>query len=187
MNNPVMYADPSGHLAVSIGLIISVVINATISVVMEVYEDRKDGELFNDKDLLDYFGAGLSGAISGMAGSATSAIALGGIASMVKCVFSGETSANNMMTSIFTGAMSGLIGFGIGEVIKYGVSFVEAGVIKMASKVTSNYQVNKFLTKIGMDTIKVGFKNLKGLTKQFASLENNHIATIISNSITGVI
>ena len=152
---------------------------------MEAIEDGKDGKFFNDKDFLDYLGAGLGGAISGMAGSATSAISLGAISSMVESIFSGETSVNNMMTSIFSGAIRGLIGFGIGEVVTYGVSFVEAGVVKIAAKVSSNYQVNKFLTRIGVGTIKVGLKNLKGLTKQFASLKNNHIATVISNSVTG--
>ena len=59
------------------------------------------------------------------------------------------------------------------------------GGIYIQAKNSSNYQVNKFLTRIGVGTIKVGLKNLKGLTKQFASLENNHIATVINNSVTG--
>ena len=103
-NDPVNKYDPSGHFAI-ISFLISVGVGAAISIAMEAIEDGKDGQFFNDKDFWDYFGAGVGGAISGMAGNATAAILLGGVASMLETAISGEATTYNMMSSFLTGAI----------------------------------------------------------------------------------
>ena len=112
-NDPINKYDPSGHFSIT-SFLISVAIGALISITMEAIEDKKDGQFFNDKDFWDYFGAGVSGAIGGMDGNAVAAILLGGIASMVETAISDETTTYNMMSSFLSGAIGGLIGFGIG-------------------------------------------------------------------------
>ena len=142
-----MYVDPSGHFSIT-NFLISVAIGALISITMEAIEDKNDGQFFNDKDFWDYFGAGVSGTIGGMAGNPVAAILLGGIAPMVETAISDETTTYNMMTSFLSGAIGGLIGFGIGEIAKYAASLAEAGIGKVVAKFTSNNTVNRMFAQM---------------------------------------
>ena len=179
-----MYVDPTGHFAI-ISFLISVGIGAAISIAMEAIEDGKDGQFFNDKDFWDYFGAGVGGAISGMAGNAAAAILLGGVASMVETAISGEATANNMMSTFLTGAIGGLIGFGIGEIAKYGASLAEAGIGKVVAKFTSNNTVNRMFTKMGATTTKIGMKSIRKIVSGLAAAEKNYFAVTISSLASG--
>ena len=187
-----MYVDPTGHFAI-ISFFISVGIGAAISIAMEAIEDRKDGQFFNDKDFLDYFGAAIGGAISGMAGNAAAAIILGSIGSMVETAFSGEATTYNMMFSFLTGAIGGLIGFGIGEIAKYGASLAEAGIGKLAAKIASktpsksivNTTINKMFAKMGATTTKIGMKSIRKIASGLAAAEKNYFAVTVSSLASG--
>ena len=183
-NDPVNKYDPSGHFAI-ISFLISVGIGAAISIAMEAIEDGKDGQFFNDKDFWDYFGAGVGGAISGMAGNVAAAILLGGVASMVETGISGEATTYNMMSSFLTGAIGGLIGFGIGEIAKYGASLAEAGIGKVVAKFTSNNTVNRMFTKMGATTTKIGMKSIRKIASGLAAAEKNYFAVTISSLASG--
>ncbi|MGM9900333.1 MAG: RHS repeat-associated core domain-containing protein [Bacilli bacterium] len=184
MNNPIMYVDPTGHFAI-FSFLISIAIGAAISIAMEAIEDGKDGQFFNDKDFWDYFGAGVGGAISGMAGNAAADILLGGVASMVETAISGEATTYNMMSSFLTGAIGGLIGFGIGEIAKYGASLAEAGIGKVVAKFTSNNTVNRLFTKMGATTTKIGMKSIRKIASGLAAAEKNYFAVTISSLASG--
>ena len=184
LNNPISYVDPTGHFAIS-SFLISIAIGAAISIAMETIEDRKDGQIFNDKDFWDYFGAGVGGAISGMAGNAVAAILLGGVAYMVETAISGEATTYNMMSSFLTGAIGGLIGFGIGEIAKYGASLAEAGIGKVVAKFTSNNTVNRLFTKKGATTTKIGMKSIRKIASGLAAAEKNYFAVTISSLASG--
>ena len=61
MNNPIMYADPSGHFT-----ILALFISIGVSLAFELYEDWKDGGLGDGShDWKDYLGAGISGFFGG--------------------------------------------------------------------------------------------------------------------------
>ena len=187
-----MYVDPTGHCAIA-SFLISVGIGAVIGVIMEAIEDGKDGQFLNDKDFWDYFGAGVGGAISGMAGNAAAAILLGGVASMVETAISGEATANNMMSTFLTGAIGGLIGFGIGEIAKYGASLAEAGIGKLVAKIASktpsksivNTTINKMFAKMGATTTKIGMKSIRKIASGLAAAEKNYFAVTVSSLASG--
>ena len=183
-NNPVMYVDPSGHFSIT-NFLISVAIGALISITMEAIEDKKDGQFFNDKDFWDYFGAGVSGTIGGMAGNPVAAILLGGIAPMVETAISDETTTYNMMTSFLSGAIGGLIGFGIGEIAKYAASLAEAGIGKVVAKFTSNNTVNRMFAQMGATTTKIGTKNIWKIASGLAAADKNYFAVTISSLASG--
>ena len=67
MNNPIMYADPSGHSAILIGLIIGAVIGAAIGFGTAAYMDyQDDGQVFNGSvEWYDYLGATVLGGAIG--------------------------------------------------------------------------------------------------------------------------
>ena len=175
-----MYTDPSGHVAVST-LLISVLISVLVNVGIEAYEEYKGQE----KDIMDYVGAVLGGAISGLGVGFMGAIVLGGVGEMVEVAFSGEATKDNLVPTFFSGAFSGAIGFGAGEVIKYAACLIGTGVVKVASKLLSNNKVNRFLTNAGFEGIKIGTKGIFKITKSLASVEGNIITDIFSGLGSG--
>ena len=72
-NNPVMYADPSGHSIIA-AIIIGAIIGASIGFGATVYKDYEDdGEVFNGSvDAIDYVA---NTVVGGIVGSATGALA----------------------------------------------------------------------------------------------------------------
>lgn len=179
-----MYIDPNGYFAI-ISFLISVGVSSAISIIMELVEDKKDGECLNDKNIWDYVGAGISGAISGMAGNIAMAILLGGVSSVIDDAFAGELTEKNLMLSFVGGAIGGIIGFGISEIVKFGTSFAEAGIGKMISKVKTNNIANRMFSKMGAANIKIGENSIKEITKVLASAEKNYVAVTISSLASG--
>ncbi len=157
-----MYVDPSGHFAIT-SFLISVGISAAISIIMELIEDGKDGQYFNDKDIWDYVGA----------------------ASMVETLISGEATSTNLMSTFLKGAVGGLIGFGVGEALKYGASFLEAGAGKLMAKFSSNNTVNRIFTKMGASSTKIGTKSIRKIANGLFTAEKNYFAVTISSLGSG--
>ena len=188
MNDPVNNVDPTGHFGI-ISLLISVGIGAAISIAKEAIEDVKDGQFFNDKDLMDYIGAGFGGAISGMAGNVATAFLLGGIGSMIETAFSGEATSDNMISTFLSGALGGLVGYGIGEVAKYAASFLQVGagkfISKFVSKKTVNNTINIMFARMGATGTKIGSKNIKGIVRSLAKAEKNYFAVTVSSFVSG--
>lgn len=58
MNNPIMYADPSGHIAIWAAALIGGIISLAVEFVVDYFEDYS-GTI--DHSFLDYFGAGVGG------------------------------------------------------------------------------------------------------------------------------
>ena len=69
LNNPISYADPSGHSAILVGLIIGAIIGASIGFGTAAYIDyQDDGQIFNGSVAwYDYFGATVLGGAVGAA------------------------------------------------------------------------------------------------------------------------
>ena len=69
MNNPIMYADPSGHSAILVGVIIGAIVGATIGFGTAAYIDyQDDGQIFNGSVVwYDYLGATVLGGAAGAA------------------------------------------------------------------------------------------------------------------------
>ena len=116
-NNPIANIDSNGKFGFLATLLISVAVNVVINLVTEVIEDvSSDGKLGGDKDGMDYLGALAGGAISGLGVGAGTTMLTGGLGSMVDSYISGESdSVEDGLVSFSTGAMSSLIGFGIGK------------------------------------------------------------------------
>ncbi len=158
-----------------------------IGVLAEVYEASKTENGFQEKNVCDYIGAAFGGAISGAATSFGGSILLGGIGSFVETFISGEMTLNTFFSSPLEGMLSGAIGYGIGKVVDYGVSFLEFGGGKALSKLFGNNKINHFFKSLGADNVKVGMQNIAKSVKNLANASDNYIAAFFGAVTDGVI
>ena len=121
-NNPIANIDSNGKFGFLATLLISVTVNVVINLVIEVIEDvSSDGKLGGDKDGMDYLGALAGGAISGE-----------------------SDSVEDGLVSFSTGAMSSLIGFGMGKGITKKIANTKLNKILSGS----NNKINKRITEL---------------------------------------
>ena len=141
MNNPIMYADPSGHFTIA-----ALIISFVASVAFEIIEDAMDGELFTDDshDWKDYLGAGIAGFFGGLSGDWVAQAIFSVAGGIADSWISGELNGDNMGQVLFN----------------IGVSTVLSSVAghfggKLASKMKGNS-----LAKLGRHEIKSSMKEM---------------------------
>ena len=170
-----MYADPSGHLAISIGLFTGYIVggaawNFGISVVTQLAENDWDGEKINWLVVsMETLMGGLDGflAASGL-GPITSLLLSGGISGMQSIIIAGlsgeRISGGEILVSIIIGSLSSLIpNAGIdarylGGLYKYSSSVLETA--KSATKI-GNYTFKKNYVKKTVIKNSIGFISSK--------------------------
>ena len=164
-----------------------------INLVTEVIEDvSSDGKLGGDKDGMDYLGAIAGGAISGLGAGAGTTMLTGGLGSMVYSYISGESdSVEDGLVSFSTGAMSSLIGFGIGKGITKKIANTKLNKIlsgsnnKINKRITELFKAGKFHPNVYPGKIGV-IGRTKLYEKLYNGLNYNGLETIVSG-IAGIL
>ena len=168
-NNPIANIDSNGKFGFLATLLISVAVNVVINLVTEVIEDvSSDGKFGGDKDVMDYLGAIADGAISGE-----------------------SDSVEDGLVSFSTGAMSSLIGFGIGKGITKKIANTKLNKIlsgsnnKINKRITELFKAGKFHPNVHPGKIGV-IGRTKLYEKLYKGLNYNGLETIISG-IAGIL
>lgn len=161
-NNPIMYADPSGHFTIA-----ALIISFVASVAFEIIEDAIDGELFTDDshDWKDYLGAGISGILGGMSGKA--GVVLGLFGDLADAVISGDLAENGLDATLKSIVISNFLSFG--------TEFVVKGMFnsKQIRKLTSDAHANKKIVKSlgGSFSFKKNGKSIKAFKNAIKSTD----------------
>ena len=179
MNNPIMYADPSGHFTIA-----ALIISFVASVAFEIIEDAMDGELFTDDSHngWDYLGAGIFGLFGGLSpvggtlvkqiGSQVLFSLVGGFAD---AAISGDLKENGFWNTIGSIVLSTTVSIGVGALSKWGVSKMKASSLR---KLGSNNAANRVLGKMGVSG-KIGKKSNTVLSNMIRN--SNWIGNIIAD------
>ena len=177
MNNPIMYADPSGHFS-----ILSLIISFVASVAFEIIEDAMDGELFTDDshEFKDYLGAGISGVLGGMSGDA--GFVLGVFGDLVDAAISGDLAEDGIFNTIGNIAVSTFLSSITGGLFKRGVSKLKANSL---IKLENNRAANKVLRKMRISGT-IGKKSNADLSKMIR--KSNWIGnTIVEKGVSSIV
>ena len=178
-NNPIMYADPSGHFTIA-----ALIISFVASVAFEIIEDAMDGELFTDDSHngWDYLGAGIFGLFGGLSpvggtlvkqiGSQVLFSLVGGFAD---AAISGDLKENGFWNTMGSIVLSTTVSIGVGALSKWGVSKMKASSLR---KLGSNNAANKVLGKMGVSG-KIGKKSNTVLSNMIRN--SNWIGNIIAD------
>lgn len=179
-NDPVNCCDPNGNIPW--GIIISIGVSLVFSLATEFIEDAQDGEMFNDKDLGDYIGAGVSGIIDGASTGLLSSMVLGGVSNFVDAAFAGELTRENGFHLFVEGSINGLVSYGLGELTKYATASGQTKFYKNFSKKTNN-QINRCINKMGAEGVNIGMTSTKKITKGLYKASKNWVAEFASAAI----
>ena len=126
-NNPIMYADPSGHFTIA-----ALLISIGISLAFEVVEDLiGDGKLGGDKDGWDYLGALIAGFFGGLGGSLAVQAIFSVVGALADAAISGDLVENGFWSTMGSIALSTVISFGAGA---------------LSRKFSNNIQIKKLNT-----------------------------------------
>ena len=174
LNNPIMYADPSGHsvivamlIGAGIGLVAGLASQVVSDVVSNVWVNGFDFSEWQMSSWQSYVGAGLGGAIGGMFTPLFGAVAVGFITGTA-------STAITMGLSNATGATN----YGFGEIVAFSlligmVSGLTAGIvdnIKIPKLNAGRNSLNAISKQINTKLIKGTINNVseKTLGKMFA-------------------
>ena len=157
--NPLINSDPYGQF--SMLTLFTVAASALVSAGRELMDDLKDGKLLNDKDIFDYLGAFVGGAISGLGKSPVGGVFFGTLGDMVDAAISGELNEDNAGNMLKNSVISNVVGEVTGGVAEKGVrramsNFKASRIIKMKGKVSNNV-INKKLRQI-TNNLNIGAK-----------------------------
>jgi RHS repeat-associated protein len=137
-NNPIMYADPSGHFTIA-----ALLISVGLSLAFEFVGDLIDGNGI-DHSLREYIGAGVSGLFGGLGGGLGAQIVFSVAGGIADSWISGELNGDNMGQVLFSIGVSTVLSSVAGHL---------GG--KLASKLKGNS-----LAKLGRHEIKNSMKNM---------------------------
>ena len=152
MNNPIMYADPSGHFAIS-----TLIIGAVIGFVTTGIKDYvNDGKLFNgDISGWEYFCSTLGGTIGGLGAGLGTTILASGVGNVIEAAFAGDISSfRDVMIQFALGGVLGGVGYGISKGITS--IFADKKIFGILGNLSDNAKVNKRLAKAGFGYLKIG-------------------------------
>ena len=138
MNNPISYADPSGHFTIA-----ALLISVGLSLAFEFVGDLIDGNGV-DHSLREYIGAGVSGLFGGLGGGFGAQIVFSVAGGIADSWISGELNGDNMGQVLFSIGVSTVLSSVAGHL---------GG--KLASKMKGNS-----LAKLGRHEIKNSMKNM---------------------------
>jgi len=202
LNNPVMYIDHAGNLAISTtAIIIGAVVGLFVGLATAAYYDYTDDYSFNG-DVGDYVFYGLTGALTGAIGGVFSKAAfatqliisatVGASASIAEAYYTKEITEFSLRKLAYIGVRGAVT-----SVLSFAIT---SGISRFASKMmyksiigsnTSNHRINQALSKAGFGHLKIGQKSMKqilesiGETKRIKLIE--YASTFIFDFITGVI
>ena len=171
MNNPIMYSDPSGHIAIWAAALIGEIISLAVEFVVDYFEDYS-GTI--DHSFLDYFGAGVSGAISGGFGSSTNVLfRLGG--AVLGSVAQGAIAENvdYNLGSLKRDLIIGLASFGISEYITImGKKLLRGWFNKAANNTTKNAskQLHQLINERIVNNLKPNAQKILSRVKLYGNL-----------------
>lgn len=189
-NNPVMYADPSGHFVIS-ALIIGLVFGFAGTMLTDWLDD---GEIFNgSQDWKDYIGNTLAGGIGGLAG----AFGLNMLGSIVFSV------AGDTIGGLFSGDINSWETFGKTVALSIGMSIFSSGISSAVSDAfgTSQYKairgvsgknikVNNYIKglkgsfkRAGVTALKIGRNSMDDFLKALRKTTSNVVITEISGNL----
>ena len=161
-NDPINKFDPNGNITISVILvIISAAVGAFVGIGTTLYNDAKDGVLFNENNL-DYLYYGLTGAITGAIGGMVAktgficqlfvSLALGAASNISDGIYTGELNSSSNFLDYFLCGLEGAISSGVNLLLTTGAT-------KLATKITykniigtnkSNHHINQALKKAGI-------------------------------------
>ena len=185
MNNPIMYADPSGHLTVA-----ALLISIGISLAFEVLEDAIDGNGW-DHDWKDYLGAGISGLFGGLGGTIVHQIGFALAGGMIDAWLSGDLEQNGLFNTLGSIALSSTISLGIGTVAKRVASGFKASSLRKLSKNIANKKLNAIGLnfKIGSNAAKarggVSFM-IRNQSKWIGNIISEYTGSALSSGIVSL-
>ena len=121
MSNPVTYVDENGEFAIS-SAVISAGVGAVISGGAQIVRNLSSGNKWNQGVVRALAAGGISGLVSTITiaklGTALSAVIMGGLGNTASDVIKGNISLkdfNGAGSSFLVGAVSGGVGYGLGE------------------------------------------------------------------------
>lgn len=159
---------------------------------MSIYQDYKDDNFVNGSiGGWSYAGSIIGGAISGAGQGFVGTIILGGLGSIVNNVMGSGFNPDweNMIFDCLTSVGVSAIGYGIGQIVRFGFSGVEAKALKALSKSTGNNVLNKYLNRIGAG-VNIGVKDVNKLANALFNAEKNMVGAFVeslASSIPGLI
>ena len=172
MNNPIMYADPSGHsiilamlIGAGIGLVVGLGSQLASDVISNVITNGFDFSEWEMSSWQTYVGAGLGGAIGGLGVGVGSTILAGGVGNVIEAAFAGEISSfGDVMVQFALGGVLGGVGYGISKGITS--IFADRKIFSVLGNLTDNTKVNKRLVKAGFGHLKIGKHGLHNVYKE---------------------
>ena len=176
MNNPIMFADPSGHFVITSTMIwaaigIGAAIGATIGLGATVAKDLENGKLFDgDVTLLSYIGNTLGGGIAGAGIGLCSVLGAGlGVALSTGTALSIGGTAISGGTALAMGVGVAFVTGGLGYAVRTGISdqeefewadmFIEAGSNAISGMLTFTGAMVGGIMGVKVPGAKFSFKN----------------------------
>ena len=156
MNDPINYADTSGHFVIStliIGAIIGAAIGAFSYTVSQGISYAITGEW--SWSWKEFAGSVLGGAIGGLGIGLGTTILTSGIGNVVEAAFAGNIdSFGDVLLQFATGGVLGGVGYGISKGIAK--LFADKKILGILGGLSNNTKVNKRLAKAGFSHMKIG-------------------------------
>ena len=197
MNNPIMYADPSGHFVVSL-FTIAVVIGAATGFLSEyipaVHANIKaDGFHFSDfltinkENMWGYIGASIAGAIGGVAGglglNLFGTMLVSGIGQVIGDLFAGKIdSFGNAASSFLKAAFTAGLSYGITSALGswFGKGQMNRKILKgLSENIEINARIKKLTGSYGkaLNGMKIGKNSTEQFLKQLSFTNSNMVFT----------
>ena len=158
-NDPINYADGSGHFPILV-VLIGAGIGFLTSYIPDVISEMQDGFDWSDfntfeDNWLKYVGATLGAAIGGLGAGLGTTILASGVGNVVEAAFAGDIS--NFRDIMIQFALGGALG-GVGYGVSKGIASVVADkkIFGILGNLSDNAKVNKRLAKAGFGNLKIG-------------------------------
>ncbi len=190
MDNPINYADPYGHFAIS-ALLIGLAFGFAGTMLTDLIDD---GQVFNgSQDWKDYLGNTIAGGVGGLAG----AFGLNMLGSMAFSV------AGDTVGGLISGDINSWESFGQTVVLSIGMSILSSGISSAVSDAfgtsqykairgvsTKNIKVNNYIKglkgefkRAGVTALKIGRNSMDDFLKTLRKTTSNVIVTEIAGNM----
>ena len=176
-NNPVMYSDGSGHLAITatallIGGLIAGGIGAGIGLGTAIYKDYKEDGIFFNGDWTDYLGRTLGGFVTGFCIGVATVLGAG-----VGAAALGGTTATLFSSTGLSLSMGSAIGIGSGFAFATGMAGYTTRTLISRSE---SYSVGNMFLEGGMNAVNGALSVLGGALGGYAGVHNTVFTRLLS-------